>query len=469
MHWRQLVVTFVLNCAWQAFLIGAAAWLCARLMRKAPSRYVHRLWVGALLLAVALPLTLALDAGLVAGPAALSRTMLGAAAATGQRVPHGADSHFPGAIYLSALWTWSVIALYALALLLCGARMVRTWHATRRLSLSAQPTMPDSGAAVIFSRCRSRLGIPAVSLLCSASTRSPLTIGVRQPKIVLPESIIRSASPEDWLAILSHEMAHIRRRDFLKNLLYELLCWPVALHPAAAWIRREIRRTRELACDEMATESLASPAGYARSLIGIAGMISGLPGPRSNYGLGISDLEILEERVMNLLHRQRHHLSKRRAGSLLALAFSALVVLSLASAAFAVAVREKPAAAAAAASSAASSATDKAAAASGQESPVYDLGDGITPPHAISTPDPQYPQPEHSSGTPGNVNLLLVVGTDGHVHDWQILSSSGKNFENAAIAAVSQWTFSPATKDGQAVAVKIKVEVEFQIYGKKNS
>jgi beta-lactamase regulating signal transducer with metallopeptidase domain len=65
-------------------------------------------------------------------------------------------------------------------------------------------------------------------------------------------------------------MAHIRRQDFLKNLIYELFYWPLSSHPAAMFMRKQIAATRELACDEMATQRLIDPVRYAHSLIGLA-------------------------------------------------------------------------------------------------------------------------------------------------------------------------------------------------------
>jgi hypothetical protein len=110
-------------------------------------------------------------------------------------------------------------------------------------------------------------------------------------------------------------MAHIRRHDFLLNLLYEVISLPLCFHPAAALIKARIAQTRELACDEMAAGRLPSGEQYARSLLHIAQTIfAAAPSAksnyvRSNYAMGLFDTHALEERIMNILkvHETRNH------------------------------------------------------------------------------------------------------------------------------------------------------------------
>ena len=100
---------------------------------------------------------------------------------------------------------------------------------------------------------------------------------------------------------IGHEMAHIARRDFLCNLCYEAVALPVWFHPTTLWLRREIDRTRELACDELVTELLLEPAAYAESIVSDRGGNLGVRQP--GYTLGVLDGDILEERIRRLLHR----------------------------------------------------------------------------------------------------------------------------------------------------------------------
>lgn len=141
--------------------------------------------------------------------------------------------------------------------------------------------------------------LPGVSVLCTQLS-GPATLGFRRPLLLLPETFFLDAIPEDDLSsAISHELAHVLRRDFLFNLLYEIASLPVRFHPCAALILSRIAQTRELACDEIAAQVLPTTRRYATSLLHIAQSV--LAGARSNYALGLFDTNSLEERIMNIL------------------------------------------------------------------------------------------------------------------------------------------------------------------------
>ncbi len=118
--------------------------------------------------------------------------------------------------------------------------------------------------------------------------------------LLLPETFFRDAFPEDDLvSLISHELAHILRRDFLFNLLYQIASLPLCFHPCVALILSRIAQTRELACDEIAAQMLPTTRQYATSVLHMAqSMFTGEP---SNYSLGLFDTNTLEERIMNIL------------------------------------------------------------------------------------------------------------------------------------------------------------------------
>src|SRR5437879_2768045 len=157
-------------------------------------------------------------------------------------------------------------------------------------------------------RCQAALGLRGVSILGSSEITGPLTLGIRRPAIILPEGMFQSTSPQELTAALCHEMAHVRRHDFLMNLVYELAVLPLSFHPAARLIKRRIDETRELACDEMAAGRMVNAASYARSLVSLARTMCGLSSRRSlagpGYTLSVFDANILEERIMKLLDKR---------------------------------------------------------------------------------------------------------------------------------------------------------------------
>ena len=125
-------------------------------------------------------------------------------------------------------------------------------------------------------------------------------MGFGRPLLLLPETFFLDAFPEDDLfSAISHELAHVLRRDFLFNLLYQIASLPVCFHPCTALILSRIAQTRELACDEIAAQMLPTAKRYATSVLHLAQSI--FTGARSNYALGLFDTNTLEERIMNIL------------------------------------------------------------------------------------------------------------------------------------------------------------------------
>jgi hypothetical protein len=143
--------------------------------------------------------------------------------------------------------------------------------------------------------------------------------------IILPESFYAEELPDETLiSVLGHETAHVARRDYALNLVYEILRIPISFHPLANFIKRQIDRTRELACDEMVTERLVEPRAYAHALVRVADTLAS-PIERA-FTLGMFDSDILEERIMKLTQNRRQF--GTRAARLLTLTTFTLLCLS---------------------------------------------------------------------------------------------------------------------------------------------
>ncbi len=93
------------------------------------------------------------------------------------------------------------------------------------------------------------------------------------------------------------------RRDFLSNLICELVSLPISFHPLTFLIKRQIDRTRELACDELVTSTSSRRSVYARSLLWAAGVSRQYSSQA--FMLSIFDGKILEERIMRLTRNKR--------------------------------------------------------------------------------------------------------------------------------------------------------------------
>ena len=329
----QWVLTFLSNALWQPLVITSAALACDRLMRNFPARQRHNLWVAALSLCVLLPLLSA--SGLLHKEAQPStpRSVILIQMGTNDSTPPPAPSVLRGFFRpYSQTFTPSpglaalTLVCFLISLLLHGAKLWRAGKETKALLAGSYRREIPEWLALIKRRCQRALGLKGVTLLFSSQTTVPITVGRRS--IVLPEALFDSAAPDLLSAAMGHETAHIKRRDFVFNLCYQLLSMPLAFHPAVVFIKRRINETRELACDEMVTERWLDAPDYARSLLRMAD--SAMVLRRGAYSLGVFEADILEERIMKLIER-KPRLSGGARTSILAL------VLSLVSASTAVA------------------------------------------------------------------------------------------------------------------------------------
>ena len=95
---------------------------------------------------------------------------------------------------------------------------------------------------------------------------------------------------------------------------------------------------------------------------------------------------------------------------------------------------------------------------------AYRIGNGVSAPRALETPDPEYSEEARKAKYQGVVVLWLIVGPDGKPRDIKVTRPLGMGLDQKAIEAVNRWKFEPAMKDGRPVAVQINVEVNFRLY-----
>jgi HEAT repeat protein len=139
--------------------------------------------------------------------------------------------------------------------------------------------------------------------------------------IILPDTFCAVADEAKLLSVIGHEMAHVKRRDFLSNLICELVALPISFHPLTFLIKRQIDRARELACDELVTTHVLAPDLYARSLLWAADVSREYSSDA--FVLSIFDGRILEERIVRVMRSNR----RLGPGSARVLMFAALSVL----------------------------------------------------------------------------------------------------------------------------------------------
>ena len=97
-----------------------------------------------------------------------------------------------------------------------------------------------------------------------------MVIGWLRPVVLVPAGLLAGLTPHQLEAVLAHELAHIRRHDYLVNLLQNIVETFFFYHPAVWWISRQIRTEREHCCDDLAAAVCGSTLDYARALTALA-------------------------------------------------------------------------------------------------------------------------------------------------------------------------------------------------------
>lgn len=113
-----------------------------------------------------------------------------------------------------------------------------------------------------------------VHLAESHLVKEPITFGFLKPIILFPVGLINALAQEEVEAILWHELAHIKRHDYLFNLLQSLLEAIFFYHPIVWLLSKEIRKVREECCDDLVLEKGLEPMVYAESLLHLARLIN---------------------------------------------------------------------------------------------------------------------------------------------------------------------------------------------------
>ena len=166
---------------------------------------------------------------------------------------------------LAAIMPWLTFVWLA-GVLLLASRLVGGWLLVMRLRKSAMPVAAH--LEEILSRLSGRMRVSrAVRLCVSALVETPAVVGHLRPLILVPASAITGLTPEQLEAVLAHELAHVRRYDYLVNLLQTAAETLLFYHPAVWWLSRHVRLEREHACDDAAVEAMSGDVLlYARAL-----------------------------------------------------------------------------------------------------------------------------------------------------------------------------------------------------------
>ena len=257
--WAERLAWTLLHFIWQGTLL-AAIYALARLAAGSLTARARYAMACAALLAMALSPAATYwwlaRSGIAASPApALTPLNPQAAAAA---FPYAADPW-------QAALPWIVMAWFA-GVAACSVRLAVGWIAAARLRSSHnRPASAEWQHALQNLIERMRVGRP-VRLLVSDHVESLSVIGWLRPVILAPLGLLTGLTPDHVEALLAHELAHVRRHDYLVNLLQGIAESLLFYHPAVWWLSGQIRAEREHCCDDLAVAASGDVLTYARAL-----------------------------------------------------------------------------------------------------------------------------------------------------------------------------------------------------------
>ena len=161
------------------------------------------------------------------------------------------------------LW---IVAGWLAGVLVLSIRLLGGWAQAQRLKRRLVKPASES-CQEMLKRLSQRLRVSRpVRLLESALAKVPTAIGWLRPVILIPASALTGLSSKQLEAVLAHELAHIRRHDYLVNLVQTVIETLLFYHPAVWWVSHRIRIERENCCDDLAVSVCGDAATYARAL-----------------------------------------------------------------------------------------------------------------------------------------------------------------------------------------------------------
>lgn len=272
----QVVGFALVQFVWQGAAIAAVTALALRMLRgRSPNARYAAACVGLTAMLAAPAITAwsttpnVASAAPRATTAALQTAAVGVTPAFGPMTPADRPVAPRSAAWLRAAIEPRlpfIFALWAIGVLALTLQLAGNWVLIERLRRAATRVSDDAmtrcvGGVIEALHVRRR-----VQLAQSALVAVPTVVGWLRPMVLLPASALAGLSPAQLQAILAHEIAHVRRHDYLVNLLQSLVETLLFYHPGVWWVSRQIRLEREYCCDDLAADLLGSRVAYASAL-----------------------------------------------------------------------------------------------------------------------------------------------------------------------------------------------------------
>ncbi len=251
----------LVHSIWQLLLVAGVLWLALKLARKASPALTYGLGVGALL--ISFLATFATFIYLWTRPE-------GILILPGDQVNSSPSVDWEGWLAQVIFWTEQnlslVVNFWFFGAILFLFRLFAQLTEVRNLRKNSHP-FENLEIQTLTDRLVNSLGIRRkIEIRTTERAHSPVTFGVLTPVILLPAALIFQLSPAHLEAVIAHELAHVKRNDYLSNLLLSTLEVLFFFHPCYWWMSQTVKELRESAADELALKAGISSKDLANAL-----------------------------------------------------------------------------------------------------------------------------------------------------------------------------------------------------------
>lgn len=262
---------FLLHVLWQGTLVALGLAVLLALIDTRSATIRHGLSTFALVLMLVLPLLTAFgevsSAPGLPVPGLVASVDLGVVASASH-----ADARPVSSLLARAIDAWAAWIPWFVPAWLCGVSVltIRTllgWWVAHQLSRAGLAEVPE----LVYSRfveLKRRLGVTAeVIVRQSRLADVPAVVGYFRPVLLLPVSAVSGMTLHQLETLIAHELAHIRRHDYLVNVFQQVAEILLFFHPAVWWVSSQLRREREHCCDDLAVLVCGDVVTYASALL----------------------------------------------------------------------------------------------------------------------------------------------------------------------------------------------------------
>jgi D-alanyl-D-alanine endopeptidase (penicillin-binding protein 7) len=404
----------LMHFLWQGLLLGCATAVALALLRN--SRAEYRYWVAcsalmACLCWPALDLYQRLAGEAADGAVGIYVFELAAKTIIGDGAPFDLGDSLRG-----------IVGLWALCACVMALRMILglLWidRAAKQCDCRHRPDQLRWESKL--SHMARRFGVGrAVRLRIVDTLASPVTAGWWRPVVLVPAALLSGMPPDLLEALLAHELAHIKRHDYLVNLLQNAIETLLFYHPAVWWISNRIRAERELIADDFAARQLGEPRRLAFAL----SELERLQFSHHHLAQAANGGDLMD-RIKHLLRPAPQALNWKAAIPMLGLALACMSIYAEATAADQASAKKTSA-----------------------------LADFKT------CAKPAWPEGAIAAQRTGTVTLSFLVGADGKLGQSKVVKSSGHpDLDEAARGDIQKCSFKPATRAGKPVASRLKMQ-----------